>query len=378
MTVELKKPRKGILRKSLLAPQGDTLVVADSGQIEARVNAWLAGHTELLRIFIRNDARTAQYQKAFLEAVGKSVLTPAEKKAVDAELAARGIEEGDFYSDFGSMVFGKTITKKTHPNERQQSKSMALGLGFGMGWFKFAMEMAKGMMGASPVIFTEKDAAIIGHDTFQFLQDPKKMERVASMPSRLAMTERATHCAVAEGFVYLYRNRNVPIVDYWETCSVSLKAMDQDIAMEFGPNGVLKTERHAMVLPNGLRMRYPGLALGDDGYSYLGGKSGKERVRAYGGLVCENTVQALARIIVHDQMLVIRAEFEKRYSRFYKDRYFPTATCTHDEVVARAPKGAGEEALAFALETMKTPLWWCPDLPLWASGDVAESYGDAK
>ena len=43
--------RGGELRKSILAPPGHVLVVADSSQIEARVLAWLANDSELLTLF---------------------------------------------------------------------------------------------------------------------------------------------------------------------------------------------------------------------------------------------------------------------------------------------------------------------------------------
>ena len=44
-------PRGGELRKSLLAPEGKRLVACDSSQIEARMLAWVAGQTDLVKAF---------------------------------------------------------------------------------------------------------------------------------------------------------------------------------------------------------------------------------------------------------------------------------------------------------------------------------------
>ena len=75
----------------------------------------------------------------------------------------------------------------------------------------------------------------------------------------------------------------------------------------------------------------------DAGYSYLGGRNGKERVRAYGGSVTENVVQALARIVVAEQMLAVRAHGHH------------LATMTHDEVVLVVGAEKADAALAFTL-----------------------------
>lgn len=65
--------RGGELRKSILAPVGNVLVVADSAQIEARIVAWLAGETQL----------------------------------VEAFRARR-----DIYSEFATLVYGRPIDRK--------------------------------------------------------------------------------------------------------------------------------------------------------------------------------------------------------------------------------------------------------------------------
>jgi hypothetical protein len=77
-------PRKSELRYSLLAPKGSYVYVADLSQIEARLNAWLAGETELLEGFANNE---------------------------------------DIYSIFASRVYGFPVNKDENPDERFVGKT---------------------------------------------------------------------------------------------------------------------------------------------------------------------------------------------------------------------------------------------------------------
>ena len=76
---------------------------------------------------------------------------------------------------------------------------------------------------------------------------------------------------------------------------------------------------------------------------------------------CENIVQALARIIVMEQMLTI-------------DKKYRCVMTTHDEVVAHPRLREAEKCYQFMYQCMTTPLWWCPDIPLAAEGGWAENY----
>ena len=81
------------LRYALRAPEGHSVLAGDLSQIEARLNAWLSGCTELLQVF------------------------------------ATG---GDPYCAFASKVWGRPITKADE-HERFIGKTCILGLGYGMG-----------------------------------------------------------------------------------------------------------------------------------------------------------------------------------------------------------------------------------------------------
>ena len=334
--------RGGVLRDAFEAPEGHVICVADSGQIEARVLPWLAGQANLLETFRRND-----------------------------------LSGGDFYSDVGGEFFRMKLSKKETPIERQLAKNMILGLGFGMGWIKFAGELLKGMLGSDPVQFTQKDADQYRVDALAFgarQYGPEGDEiccadKVRAFGARLDFEPLLIHCAVADYFVRLYRTNNSRIVGLWRAMDSVLKAMESPGG---DPNEVrltfrgLKVINQGIVKPGGLVMRYPGLRRGPGGYSYLGGPSGREHTKVYGGLLVENVVQSLARDVVFEQALWIRADG------------YPVKMMTHDENVSVVPKAQGQQCLDAMLARMRVPPAWCADLPLNAAGGFARSYGAVK
>jgi DNA polymerase len=101
-------PRGSTLRRAIRAPEGYVLVVADSGQIEARKAAWFAGARQILDAF------------------------------------ATGV---DIYAREASSTFGFEVIKTEHPVERFCGKVLVLGLGFGMGPPKYQGTLASGQMG---------------------------------------------------------------------------------------------------------------------------------------------------------------------------------------------------------------------------------------
>lgn len=321
-----KKPWAGTLRKALRAPVGQRVVAVDSGQIEARVIAWLARHTSLISAFA---------------------------------------EGRDVYSEFASHAYGRPISKADE-TERFVGKVCILGLGYGMGWHKFGLTLQAGAIGGPPVTFTAADAHALGVDLDRRRRDGYFMRRLENTPSRLALPERVAHFAVAAEFVDRYRAQNSPITALWDLAERAILAMLNDWHMQIGPVGVV---RHGLVLPNGLVMRYPGLERDPeaDGYTYMGGAAGKERTRIYGGLLVENIVQALARIVVTEQMLEIRARWG-----------YQIATMTHDELVCVVPEAEAHVALGNMLSVMKLAPEWAQGLPLSAEGGIGESYGAAK
>ncbi len=325
-------------------------MVADSSQIEARKTAWLSGHQELLDQF------------------------------------ATG---ADIYSLFASKIYQRHVDRKNNPDDFLAgflAKCSILGLGFSMGFLKFAETLLRGMLGGPPVQFKAEDADKLGVSVDEFLEGKwgeRKRKKIERMPSRIGLEERLLHCAVADKIVRIYRTENKPIVEFWSTLSQVIETMEACAPNEqfsFGPNECLKVERHAIVLPNGMKLLYPGLELrqapayeDEDGnlvearayYSYLGAHN--QRSRLYSGMLCENLAQSLARIVVMDQALHMKAKYGRR-----------PASRTHDELIYVEPESSAQWLSQVLLETMKTPPSWAKGLPLAAEGSWGPTYGSAK
>jgi len=117
-------------------------------------------------------------------------------------------------------------------------------------------------------------------------------------------------------------------------------------------------------LPNGLLIRYPKLRFDTEGeksqYKY---KSRRGEISIWGGAVVENVVQALARIVVGEQMLAIN------------ERYRVVLT-VHDAAVIVVPEAVKDEAMSFIIEKMSTPPSWATTLPVACEAKYGHSYGE--
>lgn len=289
--------RGGELRLSILAPPGHQIVVNDSGQIEARVNAWLWGQDDLLQAFRAADGW--------------------DKKTMGV---AHG-DDRDAYCKFADDVYGCEITT-LDSLERFVGKVCVLGLGYQMGPPKLQLTLAKGALGGPPVYFT--------------LEQCKRI-------------------------VNTYRRKNHKIEAGWRICGDIIEDMAAGRAGSYGP---LNWEKETIWLPNGMALKYPDLKKStneDTGWDEWTYQSKDMRKKIYGGLLCENIVQALARIIVMYQTLQI--------SRKYR-----VVMSTHDEAVAIAKTKEAQKCHDFMTKVMKTPLSWCPTLPLNCEGGYAPNY----
>jgi len=295
-------PRGGTLRKALRAPEGKVLVASDSSQIEARVIAWLAQQNDLLEQF--RDKR-------------------------------------DVYSEFATDVYGRRITKQDAP-QRHVGKTAILGLGYGMGAVKFRDTLALGA-GGLKVELTEDEAKRI---------------------------------------VALYREKNHKITRFWTRCNGALQyILNGDTFALSDALPSLVTTPEGLALPNGLSIRYPLLTRGEDGFAYCNDqRTYREAVRCrvtgeplpydkftriYAGKVAENITQALARIVVSEQMTKIGLRYK-------------VALQVHDEVVIVCDESEAETAKAYMIEVMSTPPIWAPDLPVACEAHVGKTYGDVK
>ena len=279
--------RGGELRRSLLAPPGSVIVVADSAQIEARINAWLSDELGLLEAFRQYDAGTGP----------------------------------DVYKVTASGIFGVPVDQVTS-FQRQVGKVVFLAAGFGIGTDRLKDTLELGLMGAPIVLgdFNEYEKAKWG-----------------------------------------YRNKYRNIVNMWDTARRLLFKMTvAQGAQSAGEYKCLKFGKDWVRLPNGMFLRYPNLRTDQNGGLEFDVLNGPTRI--YGGLFVENIVQALARVVIADQMLAI-----KRLG-------YRVVTMTHDEIVVVCPEDKAEQCKADMLRIMSTPPTWAPTLPLSAEAGYDTCY----
>ena len=233
--------------------------------------------------------------------------------------ADRGIGR-DAYCNFADLVYGRTITK-ADKMERFVGKVCVLGLGFQMGPAKLQITFAKGALGGPPVHFPLEQCKVI---------------------------------------VNTYRMKNHRIQAGWKICQNIIEDMAAGREGSYGP---LNWEANTIWLPNGMALKYPDLkkSMGDKGWEEWTYQAKDQRKKIYGGLLCENIVQALARIIVAWQMLQI--------SRKYR-----VVMTTHDEVVALPRSTQAEACIKFMAKWMSTPPDWCKDIPLNCEGGADVNY----
>jgi hypothetical protein len=163
-----------------------------------------------------------------------------------------------------------------------------------------------------------------------------------------------------KAIVNTYRLKNHKITAGWKICERIIEDMAAGHTGSYGP---LNWEANTIWLPNGMALKYPDLRkqTGDKGWDEWTYQAKDQRKKIYGGLLCENIVQALARIIVGWQMLQI--------SRKYR-----VVMTTHDEVVTMPKTTQADACVKYMAKWMSTPLPWCLDLPLNCEGGHDVNY----
>jgi DNA polymerase len=320
--------RGSFLRKALLAPEGQVCVVVDLSQIEPRVLAWFAGYEELLEIF-----RSGQ----------------------------------DAYATFGAQMFGiPGLNKKDHPELRQSSKAALLGCGYGLGWHSFASQLLTGFLGAPPVLYDKNfiKQLGVGREAIEdFLNNDEAVAKALSIPRTCTDKEIIMHAVATKEIVTRYREAAKPVTKFWKFLGNRLE--DSLAGGESFEYKGLAFQQGEIRLPNRMSLKYPELRAtlddrGGDQWTY-----GPREKKLYGGKLCENIVQAVARIVMTDGMLRI----QKRY---------PVVLTVHDEAVMLVPENEKEEALAWSIEQMTLEPSYLPGIPLAAEGGFHVRYGEAK
>jgi|TARA_R110000764_G_scaffold8940_3_gene29305 DNA polymerase len=247
-------PSRGLdgkkLKRSILAPEGYTLIDADSAQIEARVLAWLAGQDNLTQAFANNE---------------------------------------DVYKNMASHIYDvgeDEITKE----QRFVGKTTILGAGYGMGairfkdqlqGFGFDMELAE----ARRVIDVYRDTNWKIH---QLWRDCQNMIKYMTAGDTIQIGKKGVLKVLVEeqgillpsGLVLRYGDLSGEIIPPGTVVpddKPKSDAWDADIKEPESSDWVTK-------------------------YSY---NTRRGRTKIYGGKVTENVCQAIARCIIAEQMLKI-------------------------------------------------------------------------
>jgi len=229
----------------------------------------------------------------------------------------------DVYANFSSKVYGKKITK-ANKKERFVGKTCTLGLGYGTGW--------------------------------------KKLQHTLETSGQVAKLDE-TEC---RNLVRIYREVNHKVIDLWSKCDRALEMMSSSNNIEYylDKHRCIHIEKDSIRLPNGMSIYYPDLrwdtAEAKSGFVY---KSRRGTVNIWGGSVVENVVQALARIVIGEQMIKV----SKKY---------PVVLTVHDAIVCVAPEEEKEQALQEIMKIMSEPPEWGKDLPIACEGGYANNYGD--
>ena len=223
----------------------------------------------------------------------------------------------DVYSNFASQIYNKPITK-ANKLERYVGKTAILGLGYGMGANKYKAILAQG----TPSIDVTQSTAL--------------------------------------GIVSQYRAMYPNIPQLWAIGKQLLFYMLDQTSSSYS-YGPLQVASNALKLPNDMYLQYPKLRYATGEFLYDSGRTGI--TRTHGPRLVENIIQALARIVITDQMLAI-----------HKMPEVDVVLTVHDEIIAVGSDKNADETLQKIMTIMKQPPSWCAELPLDAEGAHSKIY----
>jgi DNA polymerase len=231
----------------------------------------------------------------------------------------------DVYKIMASAIYGKDVSQITK-DERFVGKTTILGCGYGMGAAKFQAQLKN----------------------FNVAIDLEEAKRI----------------------INTYRETYPKITELWKDAGTALDAILRGSAMSLGRDKTLKIEgKEGILLPNGLWLRYPNLRKHTDATTgktelVYDTKKGKATIpnRIYGGKVIENVCQALARIVIGEQMLMVAKKYK-------------VVMTVHDAIACIAPKEEVERAVEYVEMCMRIRPKWAPELPLNCEAGYGKNYG---
>jgi DNA polymerase len=283
---------------------------------------------------LQNLPRNSPLKSAIVAPVGYVILD-ADSAQIEARIVAwlAGQEDlltaftngEDVYKIMASSIYMKPVDEVTKA-ERFVGKTTILGAGYGMGATKFQAQLKN-----------------FGVDTP--LEECKRI-------------------------IDVYRKTYPKIPELWRDAHDALMDIMGNKVSALGRNELLRVEgKNGIRLPNDLHIKYPNLrqVLQEGGKSEVlyDTKKGKAFIptRVYGGKVVENLCQALARIVIGGQMLMI--------ARKYK-----VVMTVHDAIACVVPEKEAELAKEYVELCMRLRPQWAQDLPLNCEAGYGRSYGE--
>lgn len=366
------------IRTVICAAPGKVLIGADFSGIEARVTAWVAGELRKIKVFQDYDAGKGPdpYVAAAGDIFGLTMAEMVALKTSDpgqykiyrqggkgAELAF-GFQGGvNAYKKFMPESMLANPTSAPAPQVAQSKKNR--GPGYELGAVANHMKDAK------------VDPALIGKFTDKQINDIKiKWRKAHSNVQRLWYGLDNAVNSIAKQAQSIQRGANI------EVEPIAVNNLEFSYVNDNG--GFMFME-----LPSGRRIAYPGISrtmqwkeryyiekpedfdptdlVGSLSSYFMDNSGGRwHRVFLYGGIICENLVQGIARDLLAAAMIRIEAAG------------LPIVAHVHDECVIEVPKKGAEKVMKEFIRLMCVLPDWavtphCP-LPVVANGWLAERY----
>ena len=287
----------------------------------AHTHRWGGGD----KLNFQSFERGSELRKSIIAPAGY-VIPVSDSKQIEARMNAWMADQLDLLDEFraydagtdrdpyckqADLIYKREIHADTDPVERFVGKVSVLMLGYQAGAARFQTTLGLGTMG--PPVFIE--------------------------PSEAATAVNA------------YRLKNAKIVQFWNLCTQIISHMYNG---RRGSYKCISWDRNVIYLPNGMELRYPNLRLvvnPDSEWEEWAYDKKNEQSKLYGGLLCENIIQALSRIAIAEQFLKIA----KRYR---------VVMMTHDELAMLCKRTEQTRCIQFAEAVMSTSPSWAPTLPL--------------
>jgi DNA polymerase len=288
------------------------------------------------KVNLQNLPRSSAIKHAMLAPLGYKVID-SDSSQIEARTLAwlasqddlvEAFDKGeDVYKIMASAIYNKPIEAITK-DERFVGKTTILGAGYGMGAKKFQAQLK----------------------TFGVDMPQAECERIISV----------------------YRKTYPKIPELWKEAGRALLAIIQNQSSPLGRGLALAVEGNVGIrLPNGFYIKYPNLRrwVNDQGKEELvyDTRRGKSIIpnRIYGGKVVENVCQALARIVIGEQMLNIAKKYR-------------VVMTVHDAVCCVVPEHEVDTAREYVEMCMRMRPKWALELPLNCESGVGDSYGNCK